>query len=80
MLYLLRNPARRNGGVVLQSLADGRGRGGMHTGADEGAAHSWAGERFLFPVVDDEVELFAEVIVAGPLVQLFPLVGTHEPV
>lgn len=52
----------------------------MHAGADEAAAHSGAGLRGFSAVVDDEVKVLAEVVVAGPAVELRPLVGTHEPV
>ena len=52
----------------------------MHAGADEAAAHPGARLRGFPAVVDDEVKVLAEVVVAGPAVELFPLVGAHEPV
>ena len=52
----------------------------MHAGADEAAAHPGAWLWSFSAVVDDEVQQLAEVVVAGPAVKLFPLVGAHEPV
>ena len=51
----------------------------MHAGADEAATHPGARLRGFPAVVDDEVKVLAEVVVAGPAVELFPLVGAHEP-
>ena len=51
----------------------------MQTGTDEGTAHTFARLRRRVAVIDDKVEQVAEVVVASPAVQLFPLVGAHEP-
>ena len=52
----------------------------MHARVDEGAANPGAGAGGLLPVVDNEVQQFAQIIKPGPFVQLFPLVRAHEPV
>ena len=47
---------------------------------DEGGSHSLSRLRRCVAVVNDEVELLAEVVVARPSVQLLPLVCSHEPI
>ena len=46
---------------------------------DEHGTHAGAGLRGRVAVVDDKGEVFAEVVETRPAVQLFPLVGAHEP-
>ena len=73
------NPIMGDGGALEQGCAYGGGGGGQ-VAADEDGAYVFAGLRGGAAVVYDEGEVLRQVIIASPLVQLFPLVRAHEPV
>jgi hypothetical protein len=71
-------PVVRDGLVVEEVLADLRRRSRVMARHHE-RRDAWASQRSLATVMDDGSDKLAEIVPTRPLLQLLPLVGTHEP-